>query len=99
MNTVDKRNYVSEKKYATLTRGEALRMTRELKGWTQDELAARSGVSQSAISSIENERIDLGLDRAEKLARALRIHPAVLAFPNWRSREGKAGSATTRRCA
>lgn len=84
MTTVDRTEFRREKSYATLSRGEALRMTRELKGLTQAELAARSGVPQAAISSIENERIDVGLDRVEKLARALGVHPAVLAFPNWR---------------
>src|SRR5688572_12300488 len=84
MTTVDRSEYLPEQSYAKLTRGEALRMTRELREWTQQELAHASGVSQAAISSIENGWIDLRLDRAEKLARALGIHPAVLAFPNWR---------------
>ena len=87
MITVDKREYLPERHYAALSRGEALRMTRELKGLTQAELAAVSGISQAAISSIETGRIDIGLDRAEKLARPLGVHPAVLAFPNWRQRE------------
>ena len=59
-------------------------MTRQLKGITQAALATESGIAQAAISSIENDRIDIGLDRAEKLALALGVHPAVLAFPNWR---------------
>jgi transcriptional regulator with XRE-family HTH domain len=84
MTTVDRTHYVREKRHIALSRGEALRMTRALKGMTQGELAAASGVSQAAISSIENERIDIGLERAERLARALGVHPAVLAFPNWR---------------
>ena len=93
MTTVDRANYVREKSHIGLTRGEALKMTRELKGMTQGELAALSGVSQAAISSIENERIDIGLERAERLAQALGVHPAVLAFPNWR---GKVPESKTR---
>lgn len=76
-------DYQPARIYARLSRAEALGMTRKLKGWTQADLAARSGVAQAAISSIENGRIDMGLDRAERLARALGVHPASLAFPNW----------------
>jgi len=35
------------------------------------------------ISAIERERINLGVERAKVLARALRCHPAVLVFPGW----------------
>ena len=47
------------------------------------ELAARCGILQATISSIETGRVTLGAERAEKLARALRVHPAVLLWPNW----------------
>ncbi len=85
MTTVDRQNYVRAKSYATLTRGEALRMTRQLRGITQAALATETGIAQPAISSIETDRIDIGVDRAEKLGVALGVHPAVLAFPNWRA--------------
>jgi transcriptional regulator with XRE-family HTH domain len=48
-------------------------------------LAERAGLSQATISSIENERVRLGVERAKALARALQIHPAVLLFPSWDS--------------
>ncbi|GAB56086.1 hypothetical protein GPUN_1971 [Glaciecola punicea ACAM 611] len=31
----------------------------------------------------QNERVNLGIERAKALARALRCHPAVLVFPGW----------------
>jgi transcriptional regulator with XRE-family HTH domain len=74
-----------ERQWAKLTQGEALRFTREAAELSQGELARRSGLSQSTISAIESGRVGIGVERAEKLARALRVHPAVLAFPNWRS--------------
>jgi len=51
--------------------------------FTQSELAARTGLTQSTISNIENGRTQLGAERAKTLARALRVHPAVLLFPGW----------------
>ena len=56
---------------------------RELQEFSQNELASISGIPQSTLSAIENDRINLGLERAKILARALRCHPAVLVFPGW----------------
>ena len=50
---------------------------------SQNELAETSGIPQSTISTIERERINLGVERAKQLARALKCHPAVLVFPSW----------------
>ena len=63
--------------------GDSVRILRELQEMSQNDLAAATGISQSTISAIENERIRLGVDRAKVLARALRCHPAVLVFPGW----------------
>ncbi len=63
--------------------GESVRIVRELQGLSQDQLAARSGIPRSAISAIENDRFDLDVERAKKLARVLECHPAVLVFPGW----------------
>ena len=73
--------------YAHLTVGDAVRVTRELQELTQAELAARAGLSQPIISGIESGRLVLGVERAKRLARALRVHPAVLLFPNWEAEE------------
>jgi len=61
--------------------GESVRIIRELQGLSQTELAERAGIAQSTLSAIENDRVNLGLERAKVLARALRCHPAVLVFP------------------
>ena len=63
--------------------GESVRIVRELQELSQNELAALTGIPQSTISAIENDRLNLGLERAKVLARALRCHPAVLVFPSW----------------
>ena len=63
--------------------GESVRIIRELQEFSQNELAELSGIPQSTISAIENDRVSLGVERAKVLARALRCHPAVLVFPGW----------------
>ena len=63
--------------------GESVRILRALQGLSQTALANLTGIPQSTISAIENDRINLGVERAKVIARALRCHPAVLVFPNW----------------
>ncbi len=43
--------------------GESVRIIRELQELSQNELAELSGIPQSTISAIENDRVSLGNDR------------------------------------
>ena len=63
--------------------GESVRIVRELQEMSQNDLARASGIPQSTLSAIENDRVNLGVERTKKLARALKCHPAVLVFPGW----------------
>lgn len=71
------------KRRLQLSVGDSVRIMRELQELSQNELASISGISQSTLSAIENDRINLGIERAKVLARALQCHPAVLVFPGW----------------
>lgn len=75
--------YRKAKRHIAVSPGESVRIIRELQEMSQNDLAAASGIPQSTISAIERERINLGVERAKLLARALRCHPAVLVFPGW----------------
>ena len=66
-----------------LSPGESVRVMRELQELSQNQLAEAAGIPQSTISAIERERVNLGVERAKTLARALKCHPAVLVFPGW----------------
>ena len=77
------KDFRKARKTVDVTVGESVRILRELQELTQSELSARTGISQSTISAIENDRVNLGVERAKVLARALECHPAVLVFPNW----------------
>lgn len=75
--------YRKAQKTVDVSIGESVRIVRELQELSQTQLAELSGIPQSTISAIENDRISLGVERAKALARALRCHPAVLVFPGW----------------
>jgi len=77
--------FVPATQHATLTTGEVIRMLRELKGWTQEQLAKQSGLNAKNISLLENGRIDIGKKRAEQLAKAFGVHPAIIMFPEYES--------------
>ncbi|RJR27819.1 MAG: XRE family transcriptional regulator [Desulfobacteraceae bacterium] len=55
------------------TYGVALRGARGKEGLTQKELAQKTGIPQSHISSMENGRMTIGRERARRLAKALRV--------------------------
>lgn len=58
-----------------------LRELRRRKGWTQDVLAAKSGVDQTTISGIEtNPRANPTFDTVRKLAKALKVRPEHMTF-------------------
>ena len=63
--------------------GDSVRLLRELQDLSQNDLAQLTGIPQSTISAIERDRVNVGVERAKVLARALRCHPAVLVFPGW----------------
>ncbi len=71
------------KKRVEVSVGETLRIVRELQELSQGQLAEMTGIPQPTISAIENDRINLGVDRAKIFAIALQCHPAVLVFPGW----------------
>lgn len=77
------KDYRRAKKIVEVTVGESVRIIRELQGLSQNELAELTGIPQSTISAIENDRVQLGVERTKVLARALKCHPAVLVFPGW----------------
>jgi transcriptional regulator with XRE-family HTH domain len=77
------KDYRKARKLVNVSVGESIRILRELQEMSQNELSNLTGIPQSTISAIENDRVNLGVERAKILARALRCHPAVLVFPGW----------------
>ena len=77
------KNYRKAKKQTEVSVGESVKILREFQELSQNELAEITGIPQSTISAIENDRVQLGVERAKVFARALQCHPAILVFPGW----------------
>ena len=75
--------YRKAKRSVEVTSGESVKILRELQELSQNDLSKLTGIPQSTISAIENDRVRIGVERAKVLARALHCHPAVLVFPGW----------------
>ena len=82
--------YRRAKKQIEVSVGESVRIIRELQELSQNELSRQTGISQSTISAIENDRVQLGVERAKVFAQALMCHPAVLVFPGWEIKQSSA---------
>ncbi len=78
-----KKGFVRAQVQESVTPGEMLRTLRELQEMSQSELAAQTGLSQSNISALETGARNIGRERALVLAKVLRVHPAVLLFPDF----------------
>lgn len=89
MTKINPKDFVLAEKHAVLTTGEVIKMLRELKGWTQGELAKRCLINATNISLLENNKVEIGKRRAEQLAQAFKVHPAIIMFPEYEAEEIK----------
>jgi len=80
---INKNDFVRAKVQRSVTPGEMLRTLRELQGLSQAELAKLTGISQSNLSAMETNARQIGRERALVLAKALKVHPAVILFPDF----------------
>jgi len=91
--TIEENNmkeYQLAKKIVDVSIGDSVRIIRELQELSQNQLSTLTGIPQSTISAIEHNKVNLGVERAKVLARALKCHPAVLVFPGWNIEQEKA---------
>ncbi len=80
---INKKDFVEAGKSIQMSPGEMIRTLRELKEWTQVDLANATGISQANISAIENNRVEIGKQRAITIAEALTVHPASIMFADY----------------
>jgi transcriptional regulator with XRE-family HTH domain len=84
---INKSNFKPAKQHAILSTGEVIKMLRELKGWTQEELSKYCSINAKNISMLENDKLEIGKKRVEQLAKAFNVHPAIIMFPEYESKE------------
>ncbi len=87
---MNRKEFRKARKTVDVSVGESVRIIRGLQGFSQNDLASLTGIPQSTISAIENDRVRLGVERAKVIARALDCHPGVLVFPGWDVTKGSA---------
>jgi len=73
--------------------GEKIRMIRELRGWSQENVAARIGIGQNALSKIETNQTKLDSKMLVKIAEVLEVSPMDIlssqpAIINFQSNKG-----------
>ena len=69
-------------KLPAFTPGETVRALRKRLKLTHEDLALLTGIDATNLSSIENDRVELGWDRASRLAAALGVSVTALVMPN-----------------
>lgn len=87
MKALHKKDFVRAKINRSMSPGDMLKVLRELQGLSQKKLSELCGIPQSNISAIESNQRQIGRERALALAKALKVHPAVILFPNFDSRD------------
>lgn len=80
---ISKKDFVEAGRSIKMTPGEMIKTLRELKEWTQVDLANKTGISQANISAIENDKVEIGKQRAINLGEALNVHPASIMFADY----------------
>ncbi len=63
--------------------GESVRILRELQELSQNDLAELTDIAQSTLSAIENDKVKVGVEPPNVIARALRVQQDVIVFPAW----------------
>ena len=80
---MNKKDFVKAKNHIKMSPGDMLRVLRELQELSQRELAELTGIAQSNISALETGAREMGRERALVLAKALKVHPAVILFSDF----------------
>ena len=83
MPRLKQRDYRPSRARTAMTPGEMVKTVRQLQELSQVALAKAANIPQPTVSAIERGSVSLGVERAERLARVLRVHPAVLLWPQW----------------
>lgn len=64
-----------------VTPGKIVRARRESLGLTQKDVYGLTGIKTTFLSAVENDKRNLGVDTATKIAAAIGLHPSSILFP------------------
>jgi transcriptional regulator with XRE-family HTH domain len=80
---MERKDFVRANVNIKMSPGDMLKTLRELQELSQKELADLTGISQSNLSALETGTRKIGRERALILSKALKVHPAVILFPDF----------------
>lgn len=66
----------------TITPGRIIQARRETLELTQRDVFEMTGIKATFLSAVENDRRNLGVQAASKIAVALGLHPSSILFPD-----------------
>lgn len=64
-----------------ITPGKIIQARRESLGLTQKDIADITGLKTTFISAVENDKRNIGVQTATKIAAAIALHPSSILFP------------------
>jgi putative transcriptional regulator len=64
-----------------------IRDYREMRGWTQGELARRLGVSRQTVNAVETDKYDPSLPLALRMAKLFAVPVDTLFLDHWEPKE------------
>lgn len=73
--------------------GRAITTLREERGWSREELAARSDMTPAELETVESGELDESWGRIRLIARAFGLHPGALLFEAEEHAPGPGGEA------
>ncbi|MFY9819761.1 MAG: transcriptional regulator [Thermoanaerobaculia bacterium] len=77
------KDYSPAKNLVSVSVGGSVCIVWELHELSQNGLPRLTGIPQTPLSAIENDRVRLGCRARKGPCPALKCHPAVLVFPGW----------------
>ncbi len=75
------KDFFQDLKHSKTTPGGVIRALRTNFKITLKELAKATGIAESNLSLIENDKVEVGVKRASLIATALGIEPSSILFP------------------
>lgn len=82
-------DFLDENRDKKSTSGSIVKAFRKKLNLTQKDLEEITKISETHISAIEHNKIELGVKRAEMLAAVFGLHPSTLLFPNGKWEKSK----------
>lgn len=79
---IDALSFLNDLIDGKITSGKIVRARRESLGLTQKDVFDLTGIKATFLSAVENDKRNLGVDTATKIAAAIGLHPSSILFPD-----------------